>query len=169
MLRENFDKQTIEQLKLRAAYICSNPDCRCSTVAPSEADENSVIYNGIIAHITAAAPGGPRYDVTLSTAERGHINNGVFLCANCSIMIDKNGGVDCPAYILREWKIQHEDFIRGNLNKRPQNQLTEVNGEISASGIGEVIGLDIKKPTKMMPGTKVTATGIGNITGTRIG
>jgi hypothetical protein len=169
MARVNFDKQTVDALKIRAAFMCSNPECRCSTVAPSAVNEKDVIFNGIASHIAGAASGGPRYDATLSDAEIGDIKNGIFLCANCSIMIDKNNGQDYSISQLQDWKSAHEKFVFENFNKKRENQLSEVNGEISASGIGTVIGLEINKPTRIMPGTKITATGIGNVTGTKIG
>lgn len=169
MSRDNFNAQTQAALKSRAAYICSNPDCRCSTIAPSNENEEDFIFNGVNAHITAASVGGARYDTNLTSAERSHISNGIFLCANCSVMIDKNNGVDFSVETLQNWKNQHEKFIRDNLNKRPQEVLTEVNGTINATGIGNVTALEISKPAKIMPGTVVSASGIGNIIGTKIG
>ena len=44
-----------------------------------------------------------------------------------------------------------------------------VDGEHHAKGIGNIIGLEIKKSAIIQPGTIVTAEGIGNITGTKIG
>ncbi len=84
-------------------------------------------------------------------------------------MIDKNNGLDFPIEVLKKWKNDHEIWVRSQLNKSVSAKLHIVNGEHNASGIGTITGLEIKSPTIIKPGTKVTAEGIGNITGTKIG
>lgn len=167
--RDDFDKKIIEALAKRASYICSNPDCRCLTLAASDIDEEKYIYNGVAAHITAASKGGPRYDENLTPEERSNISNAIFLCGNCSIAIDKNKGIDYPTNQLLKWKEQHEEWIQEHLNKSLTNSIIVVAGEHHAKGVGNVTGLEIKKSTIIQPGTIVTAEGIGNITGTKIG
>jgi hypothetical protein len=75
------------------------------------------LYIGKAAHITAAASGGPRYDESLTPQQRGAIENAIFLCSSCADMIDKNNGADFSTEVLREWKLQHESWVRRNLNK----------------------------------------------------
>ncbi|TMU57118.1 hypothetical protein [Flagellimonas algicola] len=116
--RDDFTGATIEILKKRAAFICSNPNCRAMTISPSEEDENKFIYIGKAAHITAASEGGPRYDSDLTSEERSSINNGIFLCSSCADMIDKNNGIDFETSLINDWKTQHEEWIRDNLNKK---------------------------------------------------
>ncbi|WP_143043191.1 NACHT domain-containing protein [Myxococcus virescens] len=73
-----------------------------STNGPS-LDEDQTINIGVGAHITAAAPDGPRYDRNLSSAERKSGNNGIWLCQSCSKLIDS----DVQRYTietLRKWK-----------------------------------------------------------------
>ena len=53
----------------RAGYRCSNPDCGIPTRGAASDDEH-IISVGIAAHITAASPGGPRYDPTLTKEKR---------------------------------------------------------------------------------------------------
>ncbi|MCA6439206.1 MAG: hypothetical protein ACRCSM_11420 [Sediminibacterium sp.] len=166
--RDDFDNKTIEALAKRASFICSNPDCRCLTLAASEVDEMKFIYNGIAAHITAASEGGPRYDAKMTSEQRADISNGIFLCGNCSIAIDKNNGIDFSSKKLLEWKKEHENWIKENLNKNITNSIVIVDGEHHAKGVGNVTGLEIKKSAIIQPGTIVTAEGIGNITGTKI-
>ena len=63
---------------------------------------------GEAAHITAAAPGGPRYDASLSSAERRSYWNGIWLCRNHAKLVDsddKHFTVD----LLRDWKRTAED------------------------------------------------------------
>ena len=167
--RDDFNSKTVETLAKRASFICSNPDCRCLTLAASELDERKFIYNGVAAHITAASEGGPRFDPTKTSEERSDISNGVFLCTNCSVIIDKNNGIDFTVKQLLSWKEQHETWIRENLNKSITNSIVIVDGQHHAKGIGNVTGLEIKKSAIIQPGTIVTAEGIGSITGTKVG
>ncbi len=164
---DDFPPKTITALQRRAAFVCANPDCRRLTIAPSEHDDTACIYVGVAAHITAASEGGPRYDKNLTPEQRSHITNGIFLCAFCSVMVDKNNGIDFPPPILSKWKEQHEAWVGENLNKQP-GAITELAGIHEAVGIGDVTGLKISKPVKILPGTIVRASGIGRITGTSI-
>jgi hypothetical protein len=58
---------------------------------------------GVAAHITAAAPGGPRYDPSLTTEQRSDITNAIWVCQNCAKLAD-NDSVRFDATTLREWK-----------------------------------------------------------------
>jgi hypothetical protein len=58
---------------------------------------------GVACHITAASPGGPRYDSTLSPEERSSIRNAVWLCQTCAKLIDSDE-VRFTARVLQEWK-----------------------------------------------------------------
>jgi hypothetical protein len=114
--RDDFRKAVVEALAKRAAYICSNPGCRKPTLSPSMHPEKA-LFTGVASHITAAAAGGPRYDPSLTQKQRASAENGIFLCATCSVMIDKNGGLDFPAELLRRWKADHESWVASGLHK----------------------------------------------------
>jgi len=101
-MRDNFTKSTIEILAKRAGYLCSNPSCRNHTIGSNLNNEKSTSI-GIAAHITGASPGGARYDDSFSNEERGHIDNGIWLCANCSNLIDKDDN-RYPVELLKDWK-----------------------------------------------------------------
>jgi hypothetical protein len=62
------------------------------------------------AHITAASPGGPRYDGALSTAARAEIENGIWLCETHAKLIDDEG-VTWSVPKLRETKRLHEEYV----------------------------------------------------------
>jgi hypothetical protein len=100
MARENFPKNVIDNVAKRAGYLCSNPGCRKKTVGPSENNSSKHVSIGKAAHITAAAPGGPRYNPDFTSENRKAITNAIHLCANCADLIDKNEGVDFPAELL---------------------------------------------------------------------
>jgi len=105
----------------------------------------------------------------MTVEQRKDIANAIFLCSNCATMIDRNGGADFPPNLLNAWKTQHETWVRGNLNKRPDSPISVVGGTHEAHGRGKVTGLDIEGPAIITPGTVSRASGEGEITGTRIG
>lgn len=84
---DDFSLNTRRILGERAAYICSNPDCRSNTIGPHSDPERS-LDTGVAAHIWGAAPRGPRYDAAQTPEERKSIGNGIWLCATCSRLID---------------------------------------------------------------------------------
>ena len=114
--RDDFSKPVVEALARRAAYICTNPGCRKPTLSPSRHPEKA-LFTGVASHITAAAPRGPRHDPSLTQKQRASAENGIFLCATCAVMIDKNGGLDFPAELLRRWKADHEAWVAGGLHE----------------------------------------------------
>jgi hypothetical protein len=138
--RDNFPKPVADALGKRAAFICSNPECRVLTVAPTDGDESKFLYIGKAAHICAAAAGGPRYDASMTPEYRGSASNGIFLCSNCADMIDKNGGVDFPVHRLRSWKFDHERWVAENLNKRRDGRGGEGGSGTIMGDRGTVIG-----------------------------
>lgn len=116
MARDNFSKSVIEKLRKRVAGRCSNPDCRVPTIGPSD-DSDGSISIGVAAHITAASPGGPRYCASLTEKARKSMDNGIWLCSNCSITIDRD--IDRhPVELLKKWKVDAEDYAKQELGKR---------------------------------------------------
>jgi hypothetical protein len=113
--RDNFNQQTIDILAKRVAFVCSNPDCKVSTIGP-HTNNGKPLSIGIAAHITAAAVGGPRYDPDMAPLDRMSISNGIHLCSNCATVIDKD--VDkFPVSLLNTWKQQAEDEALQKLGK----------------------------------------------------
>lgn len=166
MGEDAFSKATAEILAKRAGHQCSNPGCRAKTIGPSDADSAKAINVGVASHITANSQGGPRFNSNLTSEQRRHPENGIWLCQTCSRLIDTNGGADHPADLLRRWKADHEANVARSIGKAEQSELA---GTIEAKGVGEITGADIRRPTRMAPGTHVRASGIGKITGVRTG
>ena len=105
--RDDFPQRVIRILERRTGATCSNPDCGQPTSGPGT-EPDTVINIGVGAHITAAAPEGPRYDKSLMVEQRRSIENGIWLCQTCSKLIDS----DVPRYpseTLRQWKKRAED------------------------------------------------------------
>lgn len=88
-MRDEFSTQVKDRLSKRVGYRCSNPACRQPTSGP-QVDSTGTINVGVAAHISAAAPGGARYDEKLSSDERKSIDNGIWLCQKCAKLIDSD-------------------------------------------------------------------------------
>ena len=135
MAREqHFNKRTVMLLGERVGYLCSNPDCRKVTIGPKVGELNTIRI-GEAAHICAESPGGARFDVSMTSAERVHYDNGIWLCRNCHTMVDRDESV-YPVEMLRNWKVVAENKSNEELGvKHPThddaiNQLaTAFNGQ----------------------------------------
>lgn len=104
--RDDFLQTTKELLAKRVGFRCSNPSCRQLTIGP-HTDLKKTVNVGVAAHITAASPGGPRYDKSLSCENRKSPENGVWLCQKCSKLVDN----DPDRYSIEElnrWKQEAE-------------------------------------------------------------
>ena len=101
-MRDDFSKATIDLLAKRAGYLCSNPECGILTVGAAPTENKSMIV-GVAAHITAAAPGGPRYDPALTREERRHQSNGIWLCEIHAKAVDSDAD-HFTVEMLRKWK-----------------------------------------------------------------
>lgn len=86
--RDDFDQDTIRKAGERVALLCSM--CGCITKAASEEGADKVANIGVAAHICAAAPGGKRYDKTMTSAQRKSIENCIWLCQTHAKLIDSD-------------------------------------------------------------------------------
>ena len=105
-----FSKPITEKLAYRSAYICNNPDCNTLTVGAELDDDSLKVKIGEAAHIIGEKPKSARYK-KLPDGDSGLIGNGIWLCANCHTMIDKNLGVGFPEETLYKWKKSHEKMV----------------------------------------------------------
>lgn len=105
----DFSKNITDTLAKRAGFVCSNPDCRVSTVGPN-AEPHKYTTIGEAAHICGARSGSARYDGNMSDAARGEITNAIWLCTNCHTQIDKDAG-KFPASLLFVWREDHERYV----------------------------------------------------------
>lgn len=71
---------------------------------------------GVAAHITAASPGGPRYDPKLSSEERSGHGNGIWLCQNCAKLVDNDPAL-FSVDVLKTWKNSAEEESKGRVGK----------------------------------------------------
>lgn len=106
-VRDDFKAPVKKLLAARVGYVCSNPDCGALTSGPAT-DPSSSINVGVAAHITAASPGGARYDPLLTEAERSAAANGIWVCEKCAKLIDADA-LGYPVALLQRWKVEAED------------------------------------------------------------
>lgn len=165
----HFPRETRDRVSKRASYICSNPKCHAFTLCASDAGTDLFISIGKVAHITARAANGPRYDPSLTPEQRSSADNAIFLCSSCGDMIDYGNGLDYPVELLKEWKSEHEAWVKENLNKSADSLIPTIDGEHYAKGKGKVTGIEVTAPAVFNPGTRSTAEGEGDVAATRIG
>jgi len=116
---------------MRVGVRCSNLSCRKLTTGP-RTESPYIINIGVGAHITAASPGGPRYDLSLSSQQRESAENGIWLCQNCAKLID-NDPDRYSAEVLQEWKANAEAFALAELEGKAAPQPTDLSAEIDIS------------------------------------
>lgn len=102
--RDDFSRATVLALMVRVAGFCSRPECGRLTVHPDPLSPSAYLNTGRAAHITAAQLGGPRFDAALTSAARKSAENGIWLCAGCADLVDKNAGDAFPVELLQGWK-----------------------------------------------------------------
>ena len=81
-------------------------------------DTQRIVNIGVAAHITAAAVSGPRFDLTLTSEQRGSIANGIWLCQNCAKLID-NDSARYSVQVLNDWKTGAEASALAEIEGRP--------------------------------------------------
>ena len=114
--RDDFSAETIRRVGERVGLLCSNPQCRAATKGPHSSATKATNI-GQACHIEAAAEGGPRFNASQSQEERKAIENAIWLCSNCAMMIDN----DWPRYsveLLRTWRAEAEADALERLGRR---------------------------------------------------
>src|SRR5713226_2092949 len=114
-MRDDFTREVKLALAHRVGLRCSHPDCQAPTSGPQD-DPAKAVNIGVAAHITAAAPDGPRYDAALTPEERQGITNGLWLCQNHAKLVD-NDPAHYPVDLLRAWKILAEHRAHERVGK----------------------------------------------------
>ncbi len=100
--RDEFTRATKRALERQARGHCANPNCRRLTNGATS-DGIGEINIGEAAHICAAAPGGRRYDIDMTSEERRSAENGIWLCSTCAHAVDSKDSKFTVAE-LQEWK-----------------------------------------------------------------
>ena len=101
-MRDDFATPIKDTLARRAGMRCSNPNCRKPTCGPRDI-ATKALNIGVACHITAASPGGPRFDSAMTGKARTAMDNGIWLCQTCSKLIDSDAE-RFTTDTLRQWK-----------------------------------------------------------------
>lgn len=126
MARDDFPNRTRDALARRVNLLCSNPGCGKPTSGP-HSDPGRALNIGVAAHITAAAPGGPRYEGTATVKERSSFQNGIWLCQSCAKLVD-NDPVSFTVSLLHAWKDRAEAKALAALSGRALDDLPQPPG-----------------------------------------
>jgi len=101
----------VKRLFAASGNRCAFPECSAPIV------ETSGAITGIICHIKARSPGGPRYDPGQSEEGRHSFENLLLMCARHSKLIDSEPD-RFTASVLFQMKEQHERF--GSIDLLPE-------------------------------------------------
>lgn len=141
-----FPQKTAEKLAYSSAYICNYPQCNTLTVGPTTSNQHLATKIGEAAHMEGEGVKSARHN-KVNQAMVQDISNGIWLCANCHTMIDKNGGADFSLHELKTWKSEHEILIsdllkmhksplplirRNSLNQRAAQNAIDLSGNCGA-------------------------------------
>ena len=158
--RDEFTPATKRAIERQARGHCSNPACRRLTHAATS-DGHGEINIGEAAHICAAAPGGPRYDDSMTPEERRSPENGIWLCDVHARAVDAKDS-KFTIELLRDWKKQtNRDSWRSimeNVPFGPGMQAPtpdELRDRLRAAATAD---LAVFRRTEKWPGTTVALT-----------
>jgi hypothetical protein len=114
-MRDDFPKRVKWVTAQRTGSHCSRPGCGALTSGPQD-DPGGSVNVGVAAHITAASPGGPRYNPSLSPEDRGGPQNAIWLCQTCAKLVDDDPERFTET-ILGGWKTAAEAKARDSVGK----------------------------------------------------
>lgn len=104
--RDDFSVPVLREIAHEVGHRCSNPECQAPTSGPSKQKGASNV--GVGAHITAAASGGPRFDASLTPAERKSAANAIWLCNSCGQLVDNDASTYTVGELVK-WKVDAID------------------------------------------------------------
>ncbi|KQY50737.1 hypothetical protein ASD46_23340 [Rhizobium sp. Root491] len=135
--RDNFSPAVKKAVAMRAGWQCSFAACQQKTVGPSEETPGAFAIVGDAAHICAAAPGGRRFDETMSPEERSGIGNAIWLCPTHARLIDRDEAT-YTADMLRAMKAAREkacgEDMRAGAGVLPGAGLVAIGPDIVCAG-----------------------------------
>lgn len=95
----------------RSGNQCAYPGCGLELTIDPQHSGDRPKATGKVAHIAAASPGGPRYDDTMTPAERGSADNLIYLCGPHHDVIDTQLGHHTREFLLGT-KRTHEEAVQ---------------------------------------------------------
>jgi hypothetical protein len=95
----------------KAAGRCEYPSCNASLIGDLISGNDDANF-GLIAHVVADKPGGPRGDPVRSALLSDDPANLMLLCYNHHKLIDVDALAQHPETLLLEYKTRHEERVR---------------------------------------------------------
>lgn len=115
--RIEFKDSTKDIIARRAGFKCSFPGCAMTLVGPG-VESHQYITLGECAHIFSAVPNGPRTHGGLSDEELERPENGIYLCRNHHLIVDrKSKDNKYTSDLLARYKSRHEFLISADLGE----------------------------------------------------
>ena len=102
-MRDDFSNGQSTSLPIVPGMFAQIPTAEDATSGAAKSHDGFMNV-GVASHITAAAPGGPRFDLDLTSEQRRHQSNGIWLCQTHGKAIDSDDG-HFTVEMLREWKV----------------------------------------------------------------
>lgn len=102
-------------LAKRSGNRCALPSCHVVLVQDSKPGSAQNIGEAV--HISGARSGSARYDPKMTSQERDHVDNLLYLCRNCHTIIDQ----DVESYSverLRRIKAEHEANVQAAMDTK---------------------------------------------------
>lgn len=124
-------------LAMKSGNLCAFNECRKPLTAEGITSNPAVI--GEAAHIYGESPGtktkqaSARYRPDMTTEERNHYDNLIYLCPTCHTKIDKQED-DYPADFLFELKREHEGWVADQLDQG-MSEVTFAELEVAAKAL----------------------------------
>ncbi len=137
-MRDDFPEDVKRTLASRAAQICSNPDCQATTSGPQD-DPSKFLNIGVAAHITAASPGGARYDDLLTPELRRSATNGIWLCHDCAKLVD-NDESQFDVGLLKAWKYVREHNARLGIGQTAGSRSADTDSQRKCKKLSDWVG-----------------------------
>jgi hypothetical protein len=122
LVGRSYSEPVVKTLFAHSGNRCYGDECK--TTLTDRTMTRRVL--GEIAHICAVSPRGPRFDSSMSEAERHDFPNLMLLCPNCHVLIDEIDPDSYPPDRLREMKARHENANNGSDWARDQAEVTRV-------------------------------------------
>jgi len=139
---------TIKRLYAKSSNQCAFPKC----TAPIIVDGIAV---GEICHIKARRKNGPRYDATLSSADRDSYANLLLLCRTCHKLVDSDPDRYTSTLLTKikrlheaagDWEITPQLAHDAQLILQSSTKRPKTSAKVSGHGIAIAVGGDVKAP-----------------------
>lgn len=134
----------------RSGDKCAYPGCGIALTIESQSSGDQPKATGKVAHIAAASPGGPRYDATMTSAQRGSAENLIYLCGPHHDAVDFQLEHHSRQFLL-EAKRSHEETV----SRAVRSALGEVTYEELMVVCTVLASTDPEPPSKINPALPV--------------